>query len=152
MGTVLLEEQRSAAWTAFRDKLPKLADQRCWHPVCKAIGTGLEYSAAIVGQTHSLNPAATRWPPYSPTRGLRVSLEIAHNRGDVSIKFFPGCVHTHPDKITVKGEAARSLCHDISKIACGLCLTCLKEHSTVDEHCEHRASLESWVENDPLLQ
>lgn len=152
LGTVLLEEQRNRAWTEFRDKLPRLADEQCRHRVCMRFGTGLGYSAAFAGLVQPLNPASERWPPYNRVRGLRVSLETAHNQGDVTVKFFPGCAHPHDDTITVKGEAVRNLCHQVSKIACGLCLTCLEENSTVDEHFKHRASLELWVENDSLIQ
>jgi len=152
LGTVLLEEQRNSAWIAFRDKLPELADMRCGFSFCTAVGTGLRFSAAVAGKASSSNSAEMRWPPYGRSFSLRGSLAIAHNNSDVTVGFSCDCDHRHPDQITVNGGALRSLCQDVSKIACGICLTCLKEHSTVDEHCKHRASLESWIENDSLVQ
>ena len=152
LGTVLLEEQRNSAWAAFRDRLPELADRPCWDQLCPGVGTGLTFSAAVAGKTVSQDSAKMRWPPYSKFLSLRASLAIAHNNSDVTVKFYPQCPHQQSDQIMVRGHYLRSLCQDVSKIACGICLACLKEHSTVDEHCKHRASLELWVENDSLIQ
>jgi len=135
----------------FRDKLPKLADRRCWDESCLGVGTGLNFPGAVVEFLPSENAADMRWPPHMQM-GLRDILQIVYCRGDVTVEFSYHCCHLQSNKITVKGGDLKDLCHDASRIACGLCLTCLYEHGTADEHCEHEDLLDDWVRNDPLMQ
>ncbi|GAB7323965.1 hypothetical protein MBLNU13_g07376t1 [Cladosporium sp. NU13] len=149
--TVLLEEQRKGAWMEFHNKLPKLADRRCWDESCKSVGTGLNFPGAVVEFLPSENSADMRWPPHKKP-GLREFLQIICSRGDVTVEFSYRCCHLQSNKVTVKGQDLRDLCHDVSRIACGLRLTCLDEQSIADEHCEHEDFVDDWVRDDPLMQ
>lgn len=150
---MLLEEQRIAAWKAFREKLPKLADRVCGYYGCTCVSTSLKFPGDVAGSVGTQGSAEAHWYRDSIFSCLRASLKVAHNCGDIMVQLTHSCIHNRlPDQITVTGGALRSLCQDVNKIAGGLCLICLDEHSRIPEHCQHRASLELWIENDPLLQ
>jgi hypothetical protein len=128
---VLLEEQRKAATMAFRFELPTLAEQRCYRHGCGRTGTDLAFGSALALKING--PSYRKelyWPPHDDSLSLRKILKKAFHCGDVSIHVATGCKHEHDYEYEVTGERLKDLCNKVSKIARGLCLTCLLKNNT----------------------
>lgn len=148
---VLLEEQRKAATTSFRYGLPALTQQRYYRHGCGNTGTDLTFANALARKINSFaNRDQLYWPPHDNSTSLRNLLKKAYHCGDVDIHLATGCKHEHDYDHKVGAECLRHLCKKISKIACGLCLSCLQDKNTDPAACTHRQLLEQWVNNDPI--
>jgi hypothetical protein len=153
METVLLEEQRNGTSTALRFGLPNLAEQRCYRHGCGRMGHDFAFSNALASKVQSIRYTSglnMYWPPLNINISLRDILKTTFHCGNVDIKLATGCNHEDDYNHVVYGDCLKALCNRVSKVARGLCLSCLQHGQFDASICPHHQSLEQWVANDPI--
>lgn len=154
--TVLVEEQRKAAWLLLHNELPKLATSRCQYDnysSCSVKRTDYNFCAALVAEfPHHVAENPVSWP--SSDRSLRYILKETYNCSSaISCNITRVCGHSArlgELEWTVTCGDLRALCNRVNKVALGLCLARIPGQGTVPDKCSHQL-LERWAEQDTFV-
>jgi hypothetical protein len=148
---VLVEEQRTAAWRFLRDRLPALANHGtiCSVKNCKYETEEHSFPEPLFRKMQESGgncwAQEALWPSWEGELTLRTMFVETGGVGDIAVYGSKESGHE------VRGEALKDLCMKASQIACGLCLTCLRDKTILGAGCAHGRLCEYSADSDPIF-